>query len=62
MMVQTVQSTVQVPFDRFWATRNVLGYTFLYIVLALNYGHVFESTWPKSLFLWGEGGGREQKK
>jgi len=30
------QSTVQVPFDRSWATLNVFGYTVLYIVLALN--------------------------
>jgi len=46
MMVQTVHgttrhgtarhSTVQVLFDRSWATLNVFGYTVLYIFLALN--------------------------
>lgn len=48
-------------FVRSWATLNVFGYTVSYIVLALNCWHVFESTWPKSLFLMGGEGGRQKK-
>ena len=65
VMVQTVHGTarhgtVQVLFDRSWATLNVFVCAVLYISLALNCWHVFESTWPKSLFP-GAGGPEKTK-